>query len=113
MNRAQREGYVEAEMREAELRSMGREDSRDAAPVDIGYDGYDSTYDSPACREERDHWHHDPAAGTVTRFHVAERARFDPTSVKGCPVDPSLLSGARINSAMTDGTEFTLQDMDR
>ncbi|CAE7247081.1 JNK [Symbiodinium necroappetens] len=110
MNRAEREGYVEAEMREAELRSMGREDSRDAAPVDIGYDGYDSTYDSPACREERDHWHHDPAAGTVTRCHVAERARFDPTAVKGCPVDPSLLSGARKTSAMTDGTEFTLQD---
>ena len=84
------------------------ETSRDAAPVDIEYD---FSYDSSVCREDSDYWHHHSAAGTVTRFHVTElRARIGPTSVKGCPVHPSLLSDARITSAMTDGTEFTLQD---
>ena len=84
------------------------ENSRDAAPVDIEYD---FSYDSSACREDSDYWHHHSAAGTVAQFHVTElRARIDPTSVKGCLVHPSLLSDARITSAMTDGTEFTLQD---
>ena len=79
-------------------------DKRDAAPADVQYD---SAYESPACREDRGYWHHNSRAGTVTRFHIVERrARFDPTSVKGCPAEPSLLSDARITNAMTDGTEF-------
>ncbi|CAE7815308.1 unnamed protein product [Symbiodinium sp. CCMP2456] len=102
-------GYEQSAMsRDAELRAMGRNDDRDAVPADVDYD---SGYESPACRTEHDYWHHDSVAGTVTRFHVVERrARFDPQSVKGCPIDPSLLSDARITCAMTGGTEFTLQD---
>ncbi|CAE7035015.1 unnamed protein product [Symbiodinium sp. CCMP2592] len=108
MNRAEREGYVEAERREAESHAMSREDSRDAAPVDIAYD---SEYESGAERHDKDYWYHDVAAGTITRFHVVERrARFNPTSVKDCPVDPATLTDVRMTMAMTDGTEFTLQD---
>ncbi|CAE7248022.1 JNK [Symbiodinium sp. CCMP2592] len=108
MNRAEREGYVEAERREAESHAMSREDSRDAAPVDIAFD---SEYESGAERHDKDYWYHDVAAGTVTRFHVIERrARFNPTSVKDCPVDPATLTDVRMTMAMTDGTEFTLQD---
>ncbi|CAE7201943.1 GABBR2 [Symbiodinium sp. CCMP2592] len=108
MNRAEREGYVEAERREAESHAMSREDSRDAAPVDIAYD---SEYESGAERRDKDYWYHDVAAGTITRFHVIERrARFNPTSVKDCPVDPTTLTDVRMTMAMTDGTEFTLQD---
>ncbi|CAE7222918.1 GABBR2 [Symbiodinium sp. CCMP2592] len=108
MNRAEREGYVEAERREAESHAMSREDSRDAAPVDIAYD---SEYESGAERHDKDYWYHDVAAGTITRFHVIERrARFNPTSVKDCPVDPATLTDVRMTMAMTDGTEFTLQD---
>ncbi|CAE7248599.1 unnamed protein product [Symbiodinium sp. CCMP2592] len=108
MNRAEREGYVEAERREAESHAMSREDSRDAAPVDIAYD---SDYESGAERHDKDYWYHDVAAGTITRFHVIERrARFNPTSVKDCPVDPATLTDVRMTMAMTDGTEFTLQD---
>ncbi|CAE7345631.1 unnamed protein product [Symbiodinium sp. CCMP2592] len=108
MNRAEREGYVEAERREAESRAMSREDSRDAAPVDIAYD---SDYESGAERHDKDYWYHDVAAGTITRFHVIERrTRFNPTSVKDCPVDPATLTDVRMTMAMTDGTEFTLQD---
>ncbi|CAE7775556.1 JNK [Symbiodinium sp. CCMP2592] len=82
MNRAEREGYVEAERREAESHAMSREDSRDAAPADIAFD---SEYESGAERHDKDYWYHDVAAGTVTRFHVIERrARFNPTSVKDC-----------------------------
>ena len=99
MNRAEREGYVEAERQESELQAMGRNDSRDAAPVDIDYD---SSYESSTERHDKDYWMHDVKAGTVTRFHfVNRRARFD---------DPSTLSDARITMAMTDGTEFTVQD---
>ncbi|CAE7624163.1 Clec16a [Symbiodinium sp. CCMP2592] len=108
MNRAEREGYVEAERREAESHAMSREDSRDAAPVDIAFD---SDYESGAERHDKDYWYHDVAAGTITRFHVIERrARFNPTSVKDCPVDPATLTDVRMTMAMTDGTEFTLQD---
>eukprot|EP00439_Symbiodinium_sp_Y106_P079851 s1908_g18.t1 len=108
MNRAEREGYVEAERREAEAKAMSREDARDAAPADVVFD---TAYDSPAEKHQKDYWFHDADAGTVTRFHITERrARFDPTSVAGCPVDPALLSDARITMAMTDGTEFTLQN---
>ncbi|CAE7488465.1 unnamed protein product [Symbiodinium sp. CCMP2592] len=108
MNRAEREGYVEAERREAESHAMSREDSRDAAPVDIAFD---SDYESSAERHDKDYWYHDVAAGTVTRFHVIERpARFNPTSVKDCPVDPATLTDVRVTMAMTDGTEFTIQD---
>ncbi|CAE7806513.1 JNK [Symbiodinium sp. CCMP2592] len=108
MNRAEREGYVEAERREAESHAMSREDSRDVAPVDIAYD---SEYESGAERHDKDYWYHDVAAGTITRFHVIERrARFNPTSVKDCPVDPATLTDVRMTMAMTDGTEFTLQD---
>ena len=99
MNRAEREGYVEAERREAEAKAMSREDTRDAASADVAYD---SAYDSPAEKHQKDYdyWFHDPE----------RRARFDPKSVTGCPVDPALLSDARVTMAMTDGTEFTLQD---
>ncbi|CAE6962770.1 unnamed protein product [Symbiodinium sp. CCMP2592] len=108
MNRAEREGYVEAERREAESHAMSREDSRDAVPVDITYD---SDYESGAERHDKDYWYHDVAAGTITQFHVIERrARFNPTSVKDCPVDPATLTDVRMTMAMTDGTEFTLQD---
>ena len=108
MNRAEREGYVEAERRESELKVMSHEDTRDAAPGDVMFD---DAYDSPAEKHQKDYWFHDVDVGTVTRFHItACRARFDPTSVAGCPVDPALLSDARITLAMTDGTEFTLQD---
>ncbi|CAE7251308.1 JNK [Symbiodinium sp. CCMP2592] len=107
MNRAEREGYVEAERREAESRAMSREDSRDAAAADIAFD---LEYESGAERHDKDYWHHDVAAGTITRFHVVERrARFNPTSVKDCPVDPSTLTDVRVTMAMTDGTEFTMQ----
>ncbi|CAE6971381.1 unnamed protein product, partial [Symbiodinium sp. CCMP2592] len=108
MNRAEREGYVEAERREAESHAMSREDSRDAAPVDMAFD---SEYESGAERHDKDYWYHDVAAGTITRFHVIERrARFNPTSVKDCPVDPATLTDVRVTMAMTDGTEFTFQD---
>ena len=84
MNRAEREGYVEAERRESELKAMSHEDTRDAAPGDVVFD---DAYESPAERHQRDYWFHDANAGTITRFHVTERrARFDPTSVAGCPV---------------------------
>ena len=53
MNRAEREGYVEAERREAEAKAMSRGDSRDAAPVDIYFDS---------------DWSYDQEAGTVARF---------------------------------------------
>ena len=87
---------------------MSREDTRDAASADVVFD---SACESPAEKHQKDHWFHDADAGTVTRFHAPERrARFDPKSVTGCPVDPALLSDARITMAMTDGTEFTLQD---
>ena len=45
MNRAEREGYVEAERREVEEKAMSREDTRDAAPVDVPLD---SGNESPA-----------------------------------------------------------------
>ena len=90
------------------VRAMSREDSRDAEPADISFD---SDNESPADIYQKDEWFYDQEAGTVTRFHVTDRrARFDPSSVKGCPVDPALLSDARITMAMTDGAEFTLQD---
>ncbi|CAE7248571.1 JNK [Symbiodinium sp. CCMP2592] len=108
MNRAEREGYVEADRREAESHAMSREDSRDAAPVDIAFD---SDYESSAERHDKDYWYHDVAAGTITRFHVIERrARFNPTSVKDCPVDPATPTDVRVTMAMTNGTKFTIQD---
>ena len=60
---------------------MSREDTRDAASADVAYD---SAYDSPAEKHQKDYdyWFHDPE----------RRARFDPKSVTGCPVDPALLS---------------------
>eukprot|EP00439_Symbiodinium_sp_Y106_P068361 s213_g11.t1 len=53
MNRAEREGYVEAERREAEAKAMSREDTRDAAPADVEFD---SAYDSPAEKHQKDYW---------------------------------------------------------
>ena len=56
MNRSEREGYVEAELREAERNAMSKNDPHDAGPVKIEYD---DGYESPAFRGEKDGWIHD------------------------------------------------------
>ena len=52
MNRAECEGHVEAERREAEAKAMSREDTRDAASADVLYD---SAYESPAEKHQKDY----------------------------------------------------------
>ena len=52
LNRAECEGHVEAERREAEAKAMSREDTRDAASADVLYD---SAYESPAEKHQKDY----------------------------------------------------------
>ena len=83
MNSYEREGYVEAELREAEAKAMSKHDSRDtAAAAKIEYD---DGYESPVVPNDSDRWILDAKLGILTRIHVkSQRAKFDPTSVKDC-----------------------------
>ena len=108
MNRSKREGYVEAELREAERNAMSKNDPHDAGPVKIEYD---DGYESPAFRGEKDGWVHDTKHGVVIRHHpLSRKAKFDPESLKNCPVPACMLSDTRITLVRTEGAEFALHD---
>ena len=108
MNRYEREGYVEAELREAERTAMSKHDPHDAGPVKIEYD---DGYESPAFRGEKDGWIHDTKHGVVIRHHpLSRKAKFDPESLKNCPVPACMLSDTRITLVQTEGAEFALHD---
>ena len=108
MSRVEREGYVESELREAELSAMSKNDPRDAAPVRIEYD---EGYESPAFKGDKDGWLHDAKHGVVIRHHpLSRKAKFDPESLKNCPVPTCMLSDTRITLVQTEGAEFALHD---
>ena len=108
MNRSEREGYVEAELREAERNAMSKNDPHDAGPVKIEYD---DGYESPAFRGEKDGWIHDTKHGVIIRHHpLSRKAKFDPESLKNCPVPTCMLSDTRITLVQTEGAEFALHD---
>ena len=99
MNRSEREGYVEAELREAERNAMSKNDPHDAGPVKIEYD---DGYESPAFRGEKDGWIHDTKHGVIIRHHpLSRKAKFDPESLKNCPVPTCMLSDTRITLVQT------------
>ena len=94
MSRSEREGYVEAELREAERNAMSKNDPHDAGPVKIEYD---DGYESPAFRGEKDGWIHDTKHGVIIRHHpLSRKAKFDPESLKNCPVPTCMLSDTRL-----------------
>ena len=109
MNSYEREGYVEAELREAEAKAMSRHDSRDAASaVKIEYgDGYEC----PVIPEDNDRWVLDAKLGIEARIHVkSRRAKFEPSSVKDCPVSIDQILDARVTLVETEGAEFVVHD---
>ena len=101
-------GYVESELLEAELTAMSKNDPRDAAPVRVEYD---DGYESPAFQGDKDGWLHDVKHGVVIRHHpMFRKTKFDPESLKNCPVPVCMLSDARITLVQTEGAEFALHD---
>ena len=108
MSRPEREGYVEAELREAERNAMSKNDPHDAGPVKIEYD---DGYESPAFKGEKDGWIHDTKHGVIIRHHpLSRKAKFEPESLKNCPVPTCMLSDTRITLVQTEGAEFALHD---
>ena len=109
MNSYEREGYVEAELREAEAKAMSRHDSRDAASaVKIEYD---DGYESPVIPKDNDRWVLDAKLGILTRIYVkSRRAKFEPSSVKDCPVSIDQIMDARVTVVETEGAEFVVHD---
>ena len=107
MNSYEREGYVEAELREAKAKAMSKHDSRDAAAkID-----FDAGYESPVVPSDNDRWVLDAKLDILTRIHVkSQRAKFDPTSVKDCPVSADEIMDARVTVVETEGAEFVVHD---
>ena len=76
MNRSEREGYVETELRAAERNAMSKHDPHDAGPVSIEYD---DGYESPAFRGDKEGWMHDVKHGVVIRHHPLVRQSLIPS----------------------------------
>ena len=108
MNSYEREGYVEAELREVEAKAMSGHDSRDAASaVKIEYI---DRYESPVIPKDNDRCV-DAKLGILTRIHVkSHRAKFEPSSVKDCPVSTDQIMDARVTVVETAGAEFVVHD---
>ena len=105
MNSYKREGYVEAELREAEAKAMSKHDSRDAAAA--AKIEFDDGYESPVSPNDNDRWVLDAKLGILTRIHVkSRRAKFDPNSLKDCPVSVDEIMDARVTVVETEGAEF-------
>ena len=109
MNSYEREGYVEAELREAEAKAMSRHDTRDAASaVKIEFD---DGYESPVVPKDNDRWVLDAKSGILTRIHIkSRRAKFDPNSAKDCPVSIDEIMDVRVTVVETEGAEFVVHD---
>ena len=92
----EREGYVEAELREAEAKAMSKHDSCGAAAA--AKIEFDDGYESPVVPHDFDRWVLDAKLGILTTIHVkSRRAKFDPTSIKDCPVSADEITDARVS----------------
>ena len=64
-----------------------------------------------AIPNDNDRWILDAKLGVLTRILLkSQRAKFDPTSVRDCPVSADEIMDARVTVVETEGAELVVHD---